>query len=246
MTIDISGAKVIANIYGIVITETVLNTWIIMLLITAACFFLTRNLKVRATSRRQLIAEFIVKTFNKLVKGNMGEQFSAYSPLIAAVMLLSAFCSLSGLTGAYAPTGDLSTLIGWAAMVFILITYNKIRANGLFGYIKGYTQPIAVMTPMNIISEIATPISMAFRHFGNIASGTVVMALVYSAMGALSAAILGILPGALGEALSRIPIFQIGIPAVLSLYFDLFSSCIQAFIFSMLTMAYVSAAAASE
>ncbi len=243
MGIDISGAKVLFNIGGIVITETVVNTWVVILLITALCIFLTRNMKVHCETRRQLIAEYIVKTFNKLVRGNMGEKFSEYSPLIAAVMLSSALCSLSSLVGAYAPTGDLSTLVGWALLVFALITYNKIRASGILGYFKGYTQPIAVMTPMNIISEFATPISMAFRHFGNIASGTVVMALVYSAMAALSNALLGILPGALGSTLSQIPIFQVGIPAVLSLYFDLFSACIQAFIFSMLTMAYVSAAA---
>ena len=83
------------------------------------------------------------------------------------------------------------------------------------------------------------PISMSFRHFGNVASGTVVTALVYAALSALSAAVFKFLPGALAS----IPFFQVGLPAVLSLYFDIFSSCIQAFIFSMLTMAYVSAAA---
>ena len=124
-------------------------------------------------------------------------------------------------------------------MVFVLITYYKIRANGFLGYLKGYTEPIVVMLPMNIVSEIATPISMAFRHFGNVASGTVVTALVYAALSALSAAVFKFLPGALAS----IPFFQVGLPAVLSLYFDIFSSCIQAFIFSMLTMAYVSAAA---
>ncbi len=243
MSIEINGAKVLFNIGGVVITETVINTWVVMLLITAACIFLTRNLKVHCDSRRQVIAEWIVKTFNKLVNSNMGEKFSEYSPLIAAVMLSSALCSLSSLVGAYAPTSDLSTLVGWAVLVFILITYNKVRASGILGYFKGYTEPVVAMTPMNIISEFATPLSMTFRHFGNIASGTVVMALIYSAMGALSNALLGLIPGALGETLSQIPIFQIGLPAVFSLYFDLFSACIQAFIFSMLTMAYVSAAA---
>lgn len=241
---EITGAKVLANWHGIVITQTVLNTWVVIILITLICIFLTRNLKVHADTKRQVIAEYIVKTFNKLVNSNMGDKFSEFSPLIAAVMLLSVFCSLSSLVGAYAPTGDLSTLIGWALMVFVLITYYKIKTNGFWGYLKGYTQPIPVMLPMNIISEIATPISMAFRHFGNIASGTVIMTLVYSAMTALSTAIFNILPGALGEVMSMIPVFNVGVPAILSLYFDLFSSCIQAFIFSMLTMAYISAAAA--
>ena len=246
MNVEITGAKVLFNIGGIVITETVVNTWIVMLLITLFCFIITRNLKVRPTSRRQLIAEFIVKTINKLVKGNMGDKFSAYSPLIAGVMLMSALCSLSGLTGIYAPTADLSTLIAWAVVVFILITFNKIKYGGFGGYLKGYLEPIPVMLPINIISEVATPVSMAFRHFGNVASGVVVMTLVNGAMSAASQGLLGLIPGALGDTLSQIPLLRVGLPAILSLYFDVFSGCIQAFLFSMLTMAYVSSAAASE
>ena len=101
------------------------------------------------------------------------------------------------------------------------------------------------MTPLNLISECATPLSMAFRHFGNIASGAVVTALVYAALASLSTALLGLLPGALGQLLSGIPIFQIGLPAVLSIYFDLFSSVLQAFIFCMLTMMYIKLACES-
>ena len=95
------------------------------------------------------------------------------------------------------------------------------------------------MTPLNIIGEVATPISMAFRHFGNIASGAVVTLLIYSGLSALSTAVLGLIPGAAGQLLSQIPIFQVGLPAVLSLYFDVFTSVLQAFIFCMLTMMYI-------
>ena len=143
----------------------------------------------------------------------------------------------------YAPTGDLSTLLGWAVVVFVLITYYKIKANGLGGYLKGYLSPIPVMAPMNVISEIATPVSMAFRHFGNIASGSVISALIYAALAAGSNALLGWLPGVLGDVLGAIPILQAGIPAILGLYFDLFTAVIQAYIFSMLTMMYIAAAA---
>lgn len=237
--IEISGAKILVRFGSVVITETVVNTWLIMLVIFIACRILTRGLTVRGGTKRQMVAEWIVTKVNGLVKTNMGEAFLDYPPLIAAIMALSALCSLSSMVGLYAPTSDLSTLVGWSLMVFVLITYYKIRANGFLGYLKGYTEPIVVMLPMNIVSEIATPISMAFRHFGNVASGTVVTALVYAALSALSAAVFKFLPGALAS----IPFFQVGLPAVLSLYFDIFSSCIQAFIFSMLTMAYVSAAA---
>ena len=237
--IEISGAKILVRFGSVVITETVVNTWLIMLVIFIACRILTRGLTVRGGTKRQMVAEWIVTKVNGLVKTNMGEAFRDYPPLIAAIMALSALCRLSSMVGLYAPTSDLSTLVGWSLMVFVLITYYKIRANGFLGYLKGYTEPIVVMLPMNVVSEIATPISMAFRHFGNVASGTVVTALVYAALSALSAAVFKFLPGALAS----IPFFQVGLPAVLSLYFDIFSSCIQAFIFSMLTMAYVSAAA---
>ena len=162
--IEISGAKILVRFGSVVITETVVNTWLIMLVIFIACRILTRGLTVRGGTKRQMVAEWIVTKVNGLVKTNMGEAFRDYPPLIAAIMALSALCSLSSMVGLYAPTSDLSTLVGWSLMVFVLITYYKIRANGFLGYLKGYTEPIVVMLPMNIVSEIATPISMAFRH----------------------------------------------------------------------------------
>ena len=109
--------------------------------------------------------------------------------------------------------------------------------NHLFlNYLKGFTQPVALLTPINMIGEFATPISMAFRHYGNVLSGTVISVLLAAGLQGLSAILLGWLPGFLGE----FPLFQIGIPAVLSVYFDVFSGCLQAYIFAMLTMMYVS------
>ena len=248
MNVNITGAKVLFTIPvfgGIPITETIVNTWIVMAAIVAVCIFLTRNMKVHATSKRQIIAEYLVGMVNNLVRENMGEQFMGYVPFIGALFSLSMFCSLSSLFGMYAPTGDLSTCAGWALLAFVMITYYKIRTQKLGGYLKSFTEPIFVMTPLNLISECATPLSMAFRHFGNIASGAVVTALVYAALASLSTAVLGLLPGALGTLLSGIPIFQIGIPAVLSIYFDLFSSVLQAFIFCMLTMMYIKLACES-
>jgi len=95
------------------------------------------------------------------------------------------------------------------------------------------------MTPMNIISEIATPISMSFRHFGNIAGGSVLTSLIYSSLAALSSFVLQWIPSVF---INTIPIFQLGIPAFLSIYFDLFSGFVQALVFSMLTMVYVGGA----
>ena len=95
-----------------------------------------------------------------------------------------------------------------------------------------------MLTPFNVISEFATPVSMSFRHYGNVLSGSVISALVAVGLQSVSHLILGWIPGKLGE----FPLFQIGLPAVLSLYFDIFSGCMQAFIFAMLTMIYVSGA----
>ena len=226
----VTGAKVLFEIPvlgGIAITETVVNTWIVMAVIVGLCLFLTSGLQVHCHTKRQVVAEFIVKKVNGMVGENMGEHFLqvGYAPLIASVMALSALGSLSGMVGLYAPTSDLNTLLAWSLVVFVLITYNKFRAGGPVGYIKGYFQPIPVLLPFNIISEVATPMSMAFRHFGNIASGTVIMGLLRWALA------------------NQIPILQEGIPAVFSIYFDIFSALLQAFIFCMLMMMNISAAA---
>ena len=177
-----------------------------------------------------------------LVTGNMGERFTYYAPFICAILGLSAFSSLSSLLGMYPPTADLNTIAGWAILIFCMITYTKIKTSGFLGYLKGYTEPFALFTPFNILSELGTPVSMAFRHFGNIVSGVVISTLVYAALASASTLLFGWLPGILG----KIPFLQVGIPAFLSVYFDLFSSCMQAFIFSMLTMLYIANAASAD
>lgn len=124
-----------------------------------------------------------------------------------------------------------------------MITGQKIKAGGVGGYLKGFTTPIPIMTPFNILSELATPISMACRHFGNILSGVVINALIYGALAVASSALFGLIPGAVGNVLSAIPFLDVGIPAVMSVYFDWFSGFMQAFIFCMLTTMYIANAA---
>lgn len=243
--INITGAKIYFEIPvfgGIPITETQVNSVLVLIIITALCLFLTHDLKTRPTSWRQIAAEWIVEKVTNLVRENMGEKFLGYSPFVAALLGLSAFSSLLSLVALYPPTADLNTIAGWAILVFGLITFYKIKTNGFFGYLKGFTEPIKVFTPFNILSEIGSPVSMTFRHFGNVVSGVVISTLVYAALASASTLLFGWIPGLLG----RIPILQIGIPAILSIYFDVFSSCIQAFIFSMLTMLYISGAASTD
>jgi len=250
MELDISGARILFTIPtnipilgDLQFTETILVSWIVMALITGVCIWLTHDLKVENISKRQAAAEMLVEMANNFVIGNMGEKVRSFIPFVAALFTTSVVSNLISLTGLRSPTADLSTEAAWAIVVFILITRQKIKTGGLGGYMKGFTQLIAVLTPFNILSELATPISMACRHFGNILSGVVINALIYGALAVASSALFGLLPGLLGDLLSQIPFLSFGVPAVLSLYFDWFSGFMQAFIFCMLTTMYIANAA---
>lgn len=236
--ISITGAQVFFTIpmpfQPLYITEAQVNSAAVILALLGLCLFLTRGLTVVPGSKRQLAAEWIVEKVNGLVKDNMGERFMGFAPFIAGIMGLSAFSSLSSLLGLFPPTSDLNIVFGWAILVFIIITYYKLKG-GLVPYLKGFLEPFVVFAPFNVIGEISTPISMSFRHFGNVVSGVVIGSMVAAALQSLSNLLLGWLPGFLGD----IPFLQVGIPAILSLYFDIFSGLMQAFIFAMLTMLYV-------
>lgn len=250
MNIDISGAKILFTlpielpILGkLQITETLVVSWLVMLLITGLCIWLTHDLRVDHISKRQAVAEMLVELGNNFVVGNMGEKFRYLIPFVSALFATSVVSNLISLIGLRSPTADLSTEAAWAIVVFIMITSQKIKAGGILGYLKGFTTPIPVMTPFNVLSELATPISMACRHFGNVLSGVVINALIYGALALASSALFGLLPGAVGDLLSRIPFLDVGIPAVMSVYFDWFSGVMQAFIFCMLTVMYIANAA---
>ena len=245
MNVNIQGAPiyfVIPIFGGIPITASLVVTWGVMLVLTLVCIWLTHDLKVKNISKRQAAAEFIVKTAENFVRSNMGEKWAHYTPFIASIFALSLCSSLASLVGLWSPTADVSTTMAWAIVVFVIITATKIRTNGVGGYLKGFCDPIFVMAPFNVLGEVFTPISMAFRHFGNIVSGTVITALVYAALVAANHALFGWLPGAVGDILSAVPFLTVGVPAVISLYFDWFGSFMQAFIFCMLTMMYISTA----
>ena len=246
MEVDISGAKVFYTlpfdfpILGkLQISETIVVSWIVMILITGLCIWLTHDLKVENISKRQAVAELLVEKANSFVIGNMGEKFRYFVPFVAALFATSLVSNLISLVGLRSPTADLSTEAAWAVIVFIIITYQKIKAGGVGGYLKGFTQPIPLLTPFNILSELSTPISMACRHFGNILSGVVINGLLYAALALASSALLGLIPGFVGDLLSQIPILDVGIPAILSVYFDWFTGFMQAFIFCMLTTMYI-------
>ena len=219
------------------LSESQVNTWAVMISILGLCLYMTHGLTEKAVLKRQLAAEWIVEKCEALVKANMGGYFSEWAPFVAAIMGLSAFSSLICLVGLFSPTGDVNVTFGWAVLVFFMIMHYKFRG-GLWNYFIGLFKPIPVFAPMNLIGEFATPVSMAFRHYGNILSGAVISALIGSALTGLSNSLLGWLPGVLGD----MPLLRVGLPAVLSIYFDVFSGLMQAFIFAMLTMLNVAGA----
>ncbi len=243
--IEISGAYVYFEwpmpLMPLIISEAQINSWLVLISLLFLCLYLTNGIKEGIHTKRQVIAEWMVEAVEGLVKDNMGDYFSGFAPFIAAVMGLSAFSSLLSLFGLFPPTSDLNIVAGWALLVFFLITYYKMKC-GPVHYLKSFAEPVPFLAPLNIISEFATPISMAFRHYGNILSGTVISVLIAAALQGLTHLLLGKLPGFIGE----FPFLRIGIPAFLSVYFDLFSGLLQAFIFAMLTMLYIGGAFSLE
>ncbi len=330
---------------GIPITQTLVTSFLVTLILCGLGILLGRNLKKRP-GRMQVMTEKGVTVITNMVKEAMGEHNARWTPFIATVFLSSLLGTLLGMTGILrSSTADISTTMTWAVLVSFICWYQAIKNNGLLAWLKGFTEPIAVMTPMNIVSEIAQPVSLAFRHFGNIAGGGVITALIYWALSGASAALLRLvasnslavslallaaglalvlllsrrkegkrrklplilgliclglsglslidrlwsltgrawpemsglgaglcwfaalavlllgvvllirgkkLPGVILTALGflaicfvsegplGVPLLTLGLPAVLSLYFDVFSGVIQAFVFSLLTMIYIS------
>ena len=221
------------------ITQTTITLFAVTILLIVVSLIVTKNLSKKRPGGLQIVAEKLVNMLYGLVEDTMGKHNMKFAPYIGTIFLSSICCTLIGMTQIFrSATADLSVTMAWALVTTGMVWYNNIKNFGFGAWLKGFTEPIVVMTPMNIVSEIATPISMAFRHFGNIAGGSVLTALIYGALSLVSSALFGWLPGLLSE----IPFFTAGIPAFLSIYFDLFSGFVQALVFSLLTMVYVGGA----
>lgn len=283
--IKVQGAQVLFTIFGVEITQTILSMTVVTLLLGIAGVMLGRNLTKRP-GKMQVLTEKGVGMLYNLVVDVMGKHNASWVPYISTIFLSSIFGSLIGLTGFLrSTTADLSVVLTWSVMTSVIIWYQNIKRNGLLGWLKGFTEPIVVMTPMNIVSEIAQPFAMAFRHFGNVAGGGIITTILYAALALASSAVIGLISGtivipvlvlALGVfllirgmkakklfgpiiggilsaigllgglenlgILSGVPILQFGIPALFSVYFDLFSGFVQAFVFSLLCMVYIAGA----
>ncbi|KAB3530892.1 F0F1 ATP synthase subunit A [Alkaliphilus serpentinus] len=216
---------------GIPITDTVVNTWIIMAILIGFSIIATRSFG-KIPRGIQNATEALVDVLNKLTVQTMGEDKVFFAPYIGTLFLFLLLANLWGLIGFRQPTADINTTFGLAILTFVAIHGFGTKRKGVGGYLKGFLQPLPFMLPLNIIGELATPISLAFRLFGNMVGGFIIMALLYGGLTSLS--------GALG--LSFFPVLQAGIPVVFHLYFDLFSGVLQTFIFVMLSMVFISMA----
>ena len=199
MNVSVTGAFiyfVIPIFGGIPITQTTVSSLIVTILLCTAFVLLGKNLKKRPDGM-QVLVEKGFGMIHSMVLDTMGAHNGHWTPFIATLFLSSICGSLIGLTGFLrSSTADLSCTLVWALMVSVIIWYNNIKNNGFLGWLKGFTEPVAVMTPMNIVSEIAQPVSMAFRHFGNVAGGGVITSILYTALSMLSAMVLNLITAA--------------------------------------------------
>ncbi|MGN0288107.1 MAG: F0F1 ATP synthase subunit A, partial [Lachnospiraceae bacterium] len=172
----------------------------------------------------QNVVEMIVEMLDKMVGNTMGKNAPKFLNYIGTIFIFILVSNISGLFGLRPPTADYGVTLPLGLMTFTLIHFNKFRYQKVKGVIQGLCNPWPIWAPINIIGDVAVPISLSLRLFANVLSGTVMMALVYGL-------------------LSKIAIIW---PAALHVYFDLFSGAIQTYVFCMLTMTYISDAMTTE
>lgn len=226
--ITVNGPLVVVDnlfgIRGLRLTESIVVQWIVIAILLAVVLILTHNLKVIPETKRQMAAEWIVSFFCDTVDTTMGKKYHRYRSYIMALFCFIVIQNLMGLLGLRNPTADVSVTGTLAIITFCLVQFNRGKTGKFKGYMKSFVEPLPFMLPFNIIGEFANPLALALRLFGNMIAGTVINALIYFAFGKLA----------------------ILIPAIASLYFDIFSAVMQAYIFIMLSMSYISSADCEE
>lgn len=211
------------ELFGYKVSLTTTHVSLIIVSVVLIIFAIVVNIKVTKAKAEdtpgmlQNIAELIVSMVDNMVKGIMGEEGKRFRNFICLLMMFLLLCNISGIFGLRAPTADYGVTLPLGLITFFLIHINGVKKH----HAKHFTalfKPTPILFPINLIGEVAVPLSLSLRLFGNVLSGTVMMGLIY---GLLS------------------PPITTGIPAFLHVYFDIFSGCIQAYVFCMLTMVYI-------
>ena len=212
---------------GFRITETLTVMWTITAILIVLALLIPKDLK-KVPGKLQTVLELFVDAIYSFTASTMGEDKIKFAPYVGTLIIFIFISNIAGIFAVRPPTADLNTTLSLALMTFFLVHFNGIRSKGLGAYLKGFFEPFPLLSPINIIGEFATPISLSFRLFGNLIGGMIIVSMLYSA-----------LAGITGDG---IPFLQLGIPIVFHIYFDLFSGLLQTFIFAMLSMIFISGA----
>lgn len=199
---------------GIPVPDSCVVTWIIMAVLVVLSIFFTRGLKKVPTGKQCLI-EIAMTGLNNFFLGILGEKGKKYLPILETLIIYIGFSNIIGIFGFVPPTKDINVAAALAGIAIILIQVTSIIENGGFGWLKGFTKPMAIMLPINILELITRPLSLCMRLFGNVLGAFVVMELIKLCI-------------------------PVGLPVVFSLYFDIFDGCIQAYVFVFLTSLFMS------
>ena len=199
---------------GIEVAESTVISWVIMAIIMILTLVLTRNMKVENPGKLQVGVEYVVESLQNIVRGIVGHEGERYVPYLATVLVFLGISNVFAVTGMKPPTKDLNVSAAVALMSIVLVQIASIRQNRVKGWLKGFTKPIAVVTPINIMELAIRPLSLCMRLFGNVLGAFVIMELIKLV----------------------VPVF---VPAVFSLYFDLFDGLIQTYVFVFLTSLFM-------
>ncbi len=201
------------------ITTTHVCVLIVFLVIIGFCIAANRAVKhaTEVPGAFQNVVELIVEMLDRMISGVMGGQAARFRNYIGTIFIFILFSNICGLLGLRPPTADYGVTFALGIITFTLIHFNKFKYQKVSGVLKGLCEPWPIWAPINIISDLAVPVSLSLRLFANILSGTAIMALIYAL-------------------LSKVAIIW---PAALHVYFDLFSGAIQTYVFCMLTMTYI-------
>lgn len=208
------------------ITTTHVCVLMVMLIIIGFCIAAGRAIKhgSEVPGAFQNVVEMIVEMLDGMIGGVMGSYAVRFRNYIGTIFIFILISNISGLLGLRPPTADYGVTFALGIITFTLIHFNKFKHQKVSGVLKGLCSPWPIWAPINIISDLAVPVSLSLRLFANILSGTAIMALIYAL-------------------LNKVAIIW---PAALHVYFDLFSGAIQTYVFCMLTMTYITDACTTE
>lgn len=209
----------------ILIHDTIFNLWLVIIFLSILSFIVNKKIKEADVREKPTgflnVIEILVESIHNLVENTMGRKNIKFAPYIFTIMVFLGVANLLGLIGLTPPTSDYSVTFSLAIITFIITQIMTFKTQkGVGGYLKSFAEPFVLLTPLNVIGELANPISLSFRLFGNIMSGGIIMTLLYNALGYFAPLVTPVLHG----------------------YFDMFSGLLQTFIFGMLTMIFISGA----